>query len=395
MMTLFVKVSLQSLLINMIRLNRDFIFATIANCFFFINFSSFFLLPLFLDNLQYDKFQIGVLMGSFGVSSILLTHITSTLIDQYGKRLSGIVALVLMIISSSAYCITTNFYLLFALRIIQGASFSVFFNSTSAIASDNLDKGNRKQGLSVYFASTIFPYFIGPFFGEIVIINYGFIDFFIFSSSFSVIALIIIFNVSNLQATKINNDDINFSDFFKIISDQDSRKYLLTNFLSSSGFGIIMNFVAIFLKEKGLKSGLFFLIYSCTVTFFRLFLSNYISEKNLFSKVLLMLIIFSSLIFFFPTVNSVEGIIIFSFLFSSSYALIYPFLSALLIKENSIENSGRLFGALNSTFGLGVHLMTFLFGYLIHVFGFNIGFQVCSLFILIFAIYILWQERKG
>lgn len=126
MMTLFVKVSLQSLLINMIRLNRDFIFATIANCFFFINFSSFFLLPLFLDNLQYDKFQIGVLMGSFGISSILLTPITSTLIDQYGKRLSGIVALVLMIISSSAYCITTNFYFLFALRIIQGASFSVF-----------------------------------------------------------------------------------------------------------------------------------------------------------------------------------------------------------------------------------------------------------------------------
>ena len=98
MMTLFVKVSLQSLDITMFRLNRDFIFATIANCFFFINFSSFFLLPLFLDNLQYDKFQIGVLMGSFGISSILLTPITSTLIDKYGKKLSGIVALVLMIL---------------------------------------------------------------------------------------------------------------------------------------------------------------------------------------------------------------------------------------------------------------------------------------------------------
>ena len=395
MMTLFVKVSLQSLHITMFRLNRDFIFATIANCFFFINFSSFFLLPLFLDNLQYDKFQIGVLMGSFGISSILLTPITSTLIDKYGKKLSGIVALVLMILSSSAYCITTNFYFLFTLRIIQGASFSVFFNSTSALASDNLDKGNRKQGLSIYFASTIFPYFIGPFFGEIVIISYGFIYFFIFSSSFSVIALIIIFGVSNLQTSKMNKDDINFSDFFKIISDEDSRKYLLTNFLSSSGFGIIMNFIAIFLKEKGLKSGLFFLVYSCTVTFFRLFLSSYITEKNLFSKVLIMLIAFSSLIFIFPMINSIEGIIIFSFLFSSTYALIYPFLSSLLIKEDSIESSGRLFGALNATFGLGVHMMTFIFGYLIHVFGFSFGFQACSLFILIIAIYILSKEREG
>ena len=108
-----------------------------------------------------------------------------------------------------------------------------------------------------------------------------------------------------------------------------------------------------------------------------------------------MLIAFSSLIFIFPMINSIEGIIIFSFLFSSTYALIYPFLSSLLIKEDSIENSGRLFGALNATFGLGVHMMTFLFGYLIHVFGFSVGFQACSLFILIIAIYILSKEREG
>ena len=45
-----------------------------------------------------------------------------------------------------------------------------------------------------------------------------------------------------------------------------------------------MNFIAIFLKDKTLKSGLFFAIYSIVVTILRLFMSEFISESKLFKK---------------------------------------------------------------------------------------------------------------
>jgi len=379
----------------MFNLNRNFLFSTTANCLFFINFSSFFLLPLFLDDLGFDKSEIGILMGSFGISSILLTPITSTLIDKYGKKILGTIALAIMIVSSLLFIYIDNFYALFLLRIFQGLSFSIFFNSSSALASDNLDDNNRKKGLSIFYSSTIFPYFIGPYFGEIILINLGYFYFFIFSSLFSLIAILILFNVDSKNINTNNEIEVRLKDFFHIINNPDSKKFLITNFLSSTGFGIIMNFIAIFLKDKSLKAGLFFATYSVIVTIVRLFLSDLISTNKLFIKVLIMLAFFSISIFFLPFTENITHVIIFAVIFSSTYALIYPFISSLLVQPGNENSSGRLFGALNATFGIGVHLMTFVFGYVIQYFGYARGFQTCSLFILIFTMIILFKEVRS
>ena len=379
----------------MFNLNRNFLFSTTANCLFFINFSSFFLLPLFLDDLGFDKSEIGILMGSFGISSILLTPITSTLIDKYGKKILGTIALAIMIVSSLLFIYIDNFYALFLLRIFQGLSFSIFFNSSSALASDNLDDNNRKKGLSIFYSSTIFPYFIGPYFGEIILINLGYFYFFIFSSLFSLIAILILFNVDSKNINPNNEIEVRLKDFFHIINNPDSKKFLITNFLSSTGFGIIMNFIAIFLKDKSLKAGLFFATYSVIVTIVRLFLSDLISTNKLFIKVLIMLAFFSISIFFLPFTENITHVIIFAVIFSSTYALIYPFISSLLVQPGNENSSGRLFGALNATFGIGVHLMTFVFGYVIQYFGYARGFQTCSLFILIFTMIILIKEVRS
>ena len=378
----------------MFNLNRNFLLSTIANFLFFVNFSSFFLLPLFLDEQGFTKSDIGILMGSFGISSILLTPFTSTFIDKFGKKLLGSIALATMIISSILFVYLNSMILLFILRLFQGASFSIFFNSSSALASDNLQDNNRKKGLSIFYSSTIFPYFVGPFFGELIILNYGYVYFFLFSSIFSFLALLIIIKIDSKNYINKTNIKIKFRDFFYIISDAKSKKYLLTNFLSSTGFGIIMNFIAIFLKDKTLKSGLFFAIYSIVVTILRLFMSEFISESKLFKKILIMLMFFSISIYFLPIIDDTLDIIIFAIIFSSTYGLIYPFISSLLVKPGSEDTSGRLFGALNATFGIGVHLMTFFFGYLIHFYGFDFGFKTCSIFIFSITLMLFVKEKK-
>ena len=378
----------------MFNLNRNFLLSTIANFLFFVNFSSFFLLPLFLDEQGFTKSDIGVLMGSFGISSILLTPFTSTFIDKFGKKLLGSIALATMIISSILFVYLNSMILLFILRLFQGASFSIFFNSSSALASDNLQDNNRKKGLSIFYSSTIFPYFVGPFFGELIILNYGYVYFFLFSSIFSFLALLIIIKIDSKNYTNKTNIKIKFRDFFHIISDTKSKKYLLTNFLSSTGFGIIMNFIAIFLKDKTLKSGLFFAIYSIVVTILRLFMSEFISESKLFKKILIMLMFFSISIYFLPIIDDTLDIIVFAIIFSSTYGLIYPFISSLLVKPGSEDTSGRLFGALNATFGIGVHLMTFFFGYLKHFYGFDFGFKTCSIFIFSITLILFVKEKK-
>ena len=142
-----------------------------------------------------------------------------------------------------------------------------------------------------------------------------------------------------------------------------------------------MNFIAIFLKDKTLKSGLFFAIYSIVVTILRLFMSEFISESKLFKKILIMLMFFSISIYFLPIIDDTLDIIVFAIIFSSTYGLIYPFISSLLVKPGSEDTSGRLFWSTKCNFWNWSSFNDILFWIFITFFGFDFGFKTCSLFI--------------
>jgi len=372
--------------------NKNFFLATFSNCFFFVNFSCFFLLPLFLDQTGYSKSDIGIVMSTFGFSSILLTPYTATLIDRYGKKILCLIALALMIASSLCFIFVSDFILIIFLRIIQGAAFSVFFNSSSAIASNNLNDDKKQVGLSFFSSFTIISYFLGPFFSEKIIIQFGFTEFFIYASAFSLMSLILVLFIEERDSERDSTADV--LSFFKIIKDENIFNYLFANFLLASGFGVVMNFLSLFLKNNDLSVGYFFISYSVVVSLVRIFFADRFSSKNLFKKVLLMLTLFAATLFFIPYIDSKSDIILFSVLFSLTYSLVYPFLSSIVVTGKSQALTGRLFGALNSSFSIGVNLMTFFYGFIAEIWGFNTMFQVASVLIFLGVGFVFTREGR-
>src|SRR3990167_4346332 len=65
---------------------RNFALATASNFFFYCNFSSFFLLPLYIKSLGGDDAHIGYIMGSFGITSLGAIPFVTFLVDKYGRR---------------------------------------------------------------------------------------------------------------------------------------------------------------------------------------------------------------------------------------------------------------------------------------------------------------------
>ena len=126
----------------------------------------------------------------------------------------------------------------------------------------------------------------------------------------------------------------------------------------------------------------------------RIFLSSRLSSKNLFNKILIMLTLFACAIFFVPYINNTFHIILFSVLFSLTYSLVYPLLSSIALKGKAKSLSGRIFGAINSSFSIGVNLMTFFFGFIADVYGFNIMFKCASIIIFIGTLLLYVQEKR-
>ena len=107
-----------------------------------------------------------------------------------------------------------------------------------------------------------------------------------------------------------------------------------------------------------------------------------------------MLSFFSITIFLVPEINNIFHVIIFSVVFSFTYSLVYPLLSSIALTGTSKSLSGRIFGAINSSFSIGVNVMTFFFGFIAEIYGFNIMFK-SSAIIIFLGVFLLYFGERG
>jgi predicted MFS family arabinose efflux permease len=249
----------------------------------------------------------------------------------------------------------------------------------------------RAQGLGIFGAFTILSYSVGPTLGEFVLNRFGFVHFFIIASSFSVISVILIFLSS---ATKFEKSEERFGlGFFRLVISKRYSLLLLTNLLLAGGLGSVLNFIAAFLKEKDLGVYNFFVVYALTVTFVRL-LGGRASDVFGRKKVAVpSLIIFALSIASIVFMNSGLLAVVISFMFSLSYGMLYPVLTALVIDKAGPDERGKAMGAYNACFSLGINFLAFPFGIIAKDYGFDAMYLTSAFLVLIsFFIFTLYYK---
>ena len=372
---------------------KNFTLITLANFFFFCNFSAFFLLPLFIKKLGGDEATIGYIMGTFGITSLASIPLVSYLIDRYGRKYFIVLGGVLMFISTLSFLFIEDLGLsVYLLRLVQGVGFAFFFTSASTSVSDYVPQNIRAHGLGVFGAFTIASYAIGPSVGEYLINSFGFDLFFIYSASFSLIAILLTLPAEEGKFTKAK-DGFAFP-FFMLIGSRRYRLILFTNLIIACGLGSVLHFFSVFLRSRDFAVSTFFLTYTITVIVIRIFGSK-ASDK--FDRKLIasqsMLIMALSLIFVF-TINSFYTALLISFLFSFGYGFLYPTISAIIIDRASSSERGKAMGAFNASFSLGINYIAFPLGIIAKFWGFSIMYLLTGILVLAGVIIFTFFEKS-
>lgn len=373
--------------------SKNFSLITIANFFLFCNFSSFFLLPLFIKKLGGNEANIGFIMGSFGVTSLGSIPLIAFLIDKYGRRRFMLFGAIVMFLSSLSYLFVRELSLIFyILRMLQGIGFAFFFTSAGTAVADYIPEMKRGQWLGIFGAFTIAAYALGPTIGEVIIENLGFNLFFTYASSFSLIAIVLVYKAEDAHF-KRSHDPYGF-DFFRLAF---SRRYsvpLLSNLILAGGFGSVLNFISVFVRQKGLDVFYFFLIYAVTITSVRIIggkVSDVFGRKKVASP---SLFVFSLSIAAMIFINSVYKLVLISFLFSLSYGMLYPTLSALMMDKANPDERGKAMGAFNACFGIGTNFLAFVFGVIARDLGFAGMYLISAAFVFVgFLLFTLFQPQ--
>lgn len=373
---------------------RNFTLATAANFFFFCNFSAFFLLPIHITELGGTEADVGFIMGSFGITSLGAIPFVAYLVDRYGRRKFMLLGYSVMFVASLLYLTITELSAyIYLIRFIQGVSFAFSFTAAGTFVADYLPSEKRAQWLGIFSAFTIASYAIGPSLGEFVIGLYGFGTFFIYASVFSLMAFILA--IFMRDGHYITSRDPYGLGFFRLIASKRFSLILLSNLILAGGLGAILNFVAVYLRSKGLAAFYFFLTYTLTVTAVRIFggkFSDTWGRKAVASPGLLVVSISLAAMYL---IDSPMSTILVAFVFSFGYGFLYPTLSALVIDKAGEDERGKAMGAFNASYSMGINFLAFPFGIIARDWGYETMYVVTGVTVFIgFLIFTIFEKGQ-
>jgi MFS family permease len=165
-------------------LNGPFLLTTVTNFFFFLNFASYFLLPLHVRALGGSESTVGAVMGMSGLASLGVLPLVALSIDRLGRRLFLILGAVGMTAASVGFLFVDSVgALLFALRVLQGLSFAAAFTASTTFAAEFAPVSRRAQALGLFGLSTLLTHAIAPIVGEEIIRRAGFTALFAVSTA--------------------------------------------------------------------------------------------------------------------------------------------------------------------------------------------------------------------
>ncbi|MEM7008011.1 MAG: MFS transporter [Thermodesulfobacteriota bacterium] len=373
---------------------KNFTLATAANFFFFCNFSAFFLLPIHIKELGGDEANIGFIMGSFGITSLGAIPFVAYLVDKYGRRRFMLLGYGIMAVASLGYIFIDHLSPLFyLLRFVQGVSFAFAFTSAGTFVSDYIPPERRAEGLGIFSAFTIASYAIGPSLGELIIELSSFYWFFIYAAVFSLIAFALTLFTKDGEFHR--SKDPYGMGFFRLIASKRYSIILISNLILAGGLGAILNFVATFLRSKGLAAFYFFLTYTIAVTAVRIFggrISDKLGRKVIASPCLLAVSVSLAAMYFVD--NALEAILI-SLFFSIGYGFLYPTLSALVIDKAGSDERGKAMGAFNASYSMGINFLAFPLGLVARDFGYEVMYFATGCMVFLgFILFTFFEPTK-
>lgn len=349
---------------------------TIANFFFFLNFASFFLLPLYVKALGGSEMTVGVVMGTGGAATFLTLPLVAVLIDRVGRRRFLMLGTIGMTAASICYLrVDAIGPPLFAVRVLQGASFAAAFTATTAFAAALAPQDRRAQALGIFGLSVLLTHAIAPAAGEEIIRRLGFQALFAVTIGWTLMALLLAIRLPPgvvARSAGPQPADWHF--------DRLQWAVAATMVLSGMGFGAMMTFTPTFVHGEGLgRVGVFFAAYTTTAILTRFTgagLSDSFGRRAIIVPTLLIL---AGSIATMAFARSIPVLVCAGALFGSAQGISYPTLHAFLVDMTAEAHLGRAQALFNGSFNLGVTSSAFTFGVAAEQFGYRPMFALASL----------------
>jgi len=259
---------------------KDFIFLILSNFLMYITYYAILsALPIYLvTGLHASKMQVGVVVGTYTIASVLVRPFSGFALDRFGRRTIFLSALIVYSLLFAGYLFAITLTSIIFLRFAQGLTWGITTVSGSTIAIDSIPASKRGEGIGYFALSTTLGMSVGPIIGLFICHRWGYTAMFVSGCFISITSLICAYVVHLRKRFRVGKHiQLKWSSMF----DRNSIRPSINVFITMIAYGGLLSFIALYGQEIGIhNTSLYFLIFSVGIAAARLTAGKVFDKKG-------------------------------------------------------------------------------------------------------------------
>jgi len=363
-----------------ILLSGQFLLIAVTNFCLFLVVSTWSFLPVVIVDLGGNKLDVGIVMGSIGVTSLGALPLIAPFIDRYGRKIFIVGGVLLIGLTNGGFLLFERYSpLMILVRLVQGVAFAACFNGCATAVVDLVPPAKRAQGIGLFGVSGSLAVSIGPYLGEMVLSHWGYKAYFV---------LLIAFGFSGFLASLFMREPDRkesgkaIHGFFLTAFHDGFISMMAMAVIFGSGFAAMNTFLPLYATELGLQAGIFFVCYGCSLIFVRLVLGQVADRVNRDKLIFGCLLGFGLLLVATSQISSMVQTALLGAVFGVVQGLSYPSMMARMVDRSGEHNRAIVVALFTGSFGVGINLSVLAWGLIADTSGLGFMFLAGGIFML-------------
>ena len=370
---------------------RDFILLCLGTFLFAGSmFLLFAVLPVFVvEELHGADSQVGLIMGAFALSALLVRPTTGRLVDQWSRK-------TLLSIGALIYCLAPALYtqvesvpVMLGLRLFHGLGIAAYTTAAGVIVADLAPPSRRGEGMGYYGMSLNLAMTIGPALGVMLIGYIGYNALFWLCAALALGSLVLSQLIQEpARAPQVGPPSRQWV----------SRTALFPGFIAvcmTFTFGAVVSFLPLFVKASNLGNpGIYFSVYSIVVVVSRPFAGRLSDRFGRAAVIVPGLGCLAVAMITLAFSSTLPGILIAAALQGLGFGGVQPSIMALVVDRSPTHERGAALATLMGAFDVGVGLSSIALGAVLEYTDFTVMFLCAGGVALVGAIGAAWGTRE-
>lgn len=175
----------------------DFVLNLLTGHFLFVSYSSLFtILPPYVLDRGGQEWQLGIVIGSFGIVGLIVRPYAGRWIGMQGARRVAVLGTAIFAIASLLYIPAFDVWLLIPVRMLQGAGLAIAPVATSTLVANLAPDHRRAEAMSYMGNSIAISNLYAPVMGFWLLTRFGFPASFLFSAAAGALGVALALGIS-------------------------------------------------------------------------------------------------------------------------------------------------------------------------------------------------------